>query len=90
VGYSELGGTVTSIAETFALPPKTVRHSDLERHGDSAYRSVAPCCGGMLAVRRNQASLKLLREDVCLRCGQRYWYVDTEINGESFDGEEFG
>lgn len=77
-----------TVEERFKLPPLEIRHADLKRHDDSSYRSVSPCCDSVLLLRRNQTTLKLEREDVCIRCGRRYRYTDPGVNGERFDGEE--
>ena len=67
-------------------PETDVSHASLERTGDSAYRSVSPCCGSFLLVRRIQESshLPLSRHDACVLCGKRYRYTDESINGERF------
>jgi hypothetical protein len=66
-------------------PPHKVLHAALTRAGDETpFRSIAPCCGGMLLVRRNQVTFELSRDDNCVKCGQRYWYTDDSINGERF------
>ena len=65
-------------------PETDVPHASLERTGESAYRSVSPCCGSFLLVRRDPKSLKLSRHDACVLCGKRYRYTDESINGEQF------
>lgn len=70
-------------------PSKThirVVHAELERaDGDSAFRSVCPVCKtGLLLVRRDPKSFKLVRLDACIQCGQEFYYTDTAINGEEF------
>lgn len=64
-------------------PETDVSHASLERTGESAYRSVSPCCGSFLLVRRTE-DLKLSRHDACVLCGKRYRYTDESINGELF------
>ena len=55
----------------------TVKHADLERTGDSPYRSVCPVCEvGTLLVRRDQETLEIVSEDICLLCGQHFIYED--------------
>ena len=66
-------------------PETDVSHASLERTGDSAYRSVSPCCSSFLLVRRAPEEKFLLsRHDVCVLCGKRYKYTDESINGEQF------
>jgi hypothetical protein len=64
-------------------PPQHIKHTELRRTGESAYRSVCPVCGkGVLFVRRDQESLALVNLDGCVICGQTFIYTDKEINGE--------
>jgi hypothetical protein len=59
--------------------PRQVRHADLERFGDSVYKSQCPVCKeGLLLVRRDQETFQLLREDACSLCGQRFEYLDID------------
>lgn len=57
-----------------------VRHSELERSGEvSAFRSKCPVCKkGVLLVGRDQKTLQLRAEDICVHCGQRFIYTDIE------------
>jgi len=61
-------------------PVREVKHSALERAStESLYRSHCPVCEeGVLLVRRDSKTAKLLAEDNCIRCGQRYKYLDIE------------
>lgn len=68
--------------KNLAAPIKSVKHADLERWGDSAYKSCCPECGGLLFVRRNQKTLRLERHDRCVRCAQRFVYTDDSIGAE--------
>lgn len=68
-------------------PVARVRHARLRRWGDSEWKSSCPACGIgiLLGVRRDPETWKFLhRFDCCIRCGQRFEYTDTEINGEAF------
>ncbi len=63
--------------------PMPVRHTDLERHGESPYRSKCPKCErGILLVRRDQKTFQLLAEDRCISCAQLVVYLDDEIGSE--------
>ena len=64
--------------------PELLRHAELTRVSDSPFRSEHPGCpkDGVLFVRRDEETLKLLREDTCIGCGQRVIYLDDNINGE--------
>lgn len=58
-------------------PIKEIRHADLKRLGDSAYRSECPeCKEGVLLVCLDQRTLKLLEIDRCVLCGQQFRYLD--------------
>ena len=53
-----------------------VEHAKLARCGDSPYRSVCPVCKeGILLVRRNDTTMRLMRNDNCIMCGQSIRYV---------------
>ena len=54
-------------------------HKNLKRCTDeSPFRSHCPFCEkGVLLVARDQGTLKLLPDDVCLSCGQRVHYIDA-------------
>jgi hypothetical protein len=66
-----------------------VRHSELRRVSEgSSYRSECPACSdGLLLVRRDDKTFVLLREDMCVSCGQIVVYDDQEINGELLHSE---
>lgn len=56
-----------------------VKHADLERFGDSAYKSQCPVCSdGVLLVMRDQENFKLVRYDFCVTCGQPVEYLDID------------
>lgn len=57
--------------------PIKVKHSELQREGESPYRSVCPTCkDGILLMQRNQETFKLLPGDRCILCGQRFIYEE--------------
>ena len=57
-------------------PTIEVKHADLERFGNSLYKSVCPKCGGLLLVGRDRCTFVLEEFDRCLLCGQTYRYTD--------------
>ncbi|MBA7590299.1 hypothetical protein ES708_32414 [subsurface metagenome] len=58
-------------------PPIKVKHSELERVGDSVYSSVCPVCkDGMLLMRRDPQTYELVNIDVCVLCGQLFIYEE--------------
>jgi len=59
-------------------PIMEVRHADLERASEnSEYKSKCPKCeGGVLLVRRDPMTIKLLEYDNCVKCGQPVLYLD--------------
>ncbi len=60
--------------------PIEVKHADLERSGESAYRSVCPSCkAGYLLVKRDQTTFEILSEDNCILCGQQFVYMDLGV-----------
>lgn len=64
-------------------PVIEVSHASLKRASDGPYRSHCPVCNnGFLLVRRDQKTLRLLKLDICLGCGQRVRYTDSHIAGE--------
>jgi hypothetical protein len=72
-----------------ALPPNMhepiieVQHTDLERSGDSPYRSKCPKCEkGLLMIFRDNRQ-RLMRHDRCISCAQRFYYTDETINDEA-------
>jgi hypothetical protein len=67
----------------YTKPCIDVRHTDLKRRGDSAYRSVCPVCEeGTLLVYRDQLTFRLVDIDRCVKCAQLVRYMDTIIGGE--------
>jgi len=59
--------------------PIRLKHSSLRRVGDSMFKSECPKCReGTLPVTRDQKTLKVIAEDYCLLCGQRFIYTDFE------------
>lgn len=74
---------MTILSKRHEEPELDVSHASLERTGESAYRSVSPCCGSFLLVRRDE-TLCVSRHDACVLCGQRYRYTDESVNGERF------
>lgn len=70
---------VAKIIENIELSPIEVRHQDLKRYGDSAFKSKCPnCLDGFLGIQRDIISLKLQPQDNCLFCGRRFIYTDIE------------
>jgi len=65
-------------------PVLSVRHQfmPLDDAGESAFRLSCVVCGGILLIRRDQTTGALLRRDYCVKCGQRYVYLDDMICGE--------
>lgn len=60
-------------------PPIKVRHQDLERSGESPYRSKCPVCPkGILLVQRDQETFRLEKGDHCILCGQAIIYTDIQ------------
>jgi hypothetical protein len=61
-----------------------IKHSSLTRSGESPYRSHCSECGkGFLFVNRELSEpFNLRRDDHCILCAQRFWYLDDAINGE--------
>jgi hypothetical protein len=60
------------------FPVMRVAHADLKRIGESVHSSQCPeCTPGTLVMQRDPASLKLMPEDACLHCGQRFVYTDV-------------
>lgn len=58
-------------------PVREVRHADLTRVGDSAYRSECPACDeGILLVAREPNTFVLMELDHCIICAQRFRYTD--------------
>lgn len=76
--------------ENLRKDPVRVEHSSLERvTSDSPFKSRCPTCKkGILLVARDQKSLRLLREDACISCGQRYVYTDTFIANHAPEPEK--
>jgi hypothetical protein len=70
--------------ENLDKPPIEVRHADLKKWDeDSAYKVICPTCDtGLLLVQRNQKTFAILRQDLCIFCGQRVHYIDESINKE--------
>lgn len=58
-------------------PPIEVKHADLKRSDDSKWRSECPKCKyGFLPVRRDDETFRILSEDMCTLCAQRFIYTD--------------
>lgn len=70
-------------AKNVREPVLEIPHAELERIGDSPYRSRCPKCHkGILMVRRNQETFVLEELDRCLLCGQAVRYLDIEMMRE--------
>ena len=67
-------------AKNIHNPIKKVKHSLLERAGDSNYTSICSECKiGVLVVRRNEKKNFIIEEyDRCLLCGQAFEYEDID------------
>ena len=71
------------VKENYAKPPLKIKHSEIERtNSDTTYRSKCPeCKTGALLMKRNQETLELLPDDVCVVCGRRFIYTDLKETG---------
>jgi hypothetical protein len=69
------------IKKNLDLPPIEVRHQDLERTGDSIFRSKCPeCDDGVLLMKRKSPNFTLDKNDTCIACGRRFIYTDIAEN----------
>lgn len=60
-------------------PAIKVRHSELQRDGDSKYRSQCPVCKvGLLLMERDRITFQLKETDRCTHCGQSFIYEDIQ------------
>jgi uncharacterized protein (DUF983 family) len=68
------------VGKNAKTPVKKVKHSDLIRAGHGDYKSICPACdkGLLLMVRDPNRGFKLMAEDHCMLCGQRYEYTDID------------
>lgn len=58
-------------------PRLLLKHSDLERSGESDYNRLCPeCKRGVLTMSRDPNTFMLLSVDRCLLCGQEVEYTD--------------
>lgn len=60
-------------------PVIQLRHSDLELYmpKQSMYRVICPICKkGLMLVGRDQKTLEIVPEDICILCGQHVYYTD--------------
>lgn len=66
-------------------PPIPVDHGSLAKFSDeSEFKVYCPVCkDGLLLVARDQNTLRLVREDRCITCGQHFMYLDDVIGGEA-------
>lgn len=71
---------ISLIKENYKKEPIRVKHSDLKDFSeDSYYKKCCPSCkNGVLLVKRDQETLKLLEEDFCVSCGRRVIYTDID------------
>lgn len=69
-----------------AKPPRRVFFAHLKSFEGSPYKALcvdAVCEGGLVLVDRdNNDGFRLRRDGICVRCGQRYLFLDDEIAGE--------
>ena len=71
-------------------PVIEVYHKDLERYGESLFRSVCPKCEeGLLLVGRDLKTFVLQEYDHCVLCGQQYKYLDIQKLRKA-EGNEHG
>lgn len=67
-------------------PIMEVHHAELERAdpSENSFRSTCPACKiGLLLVGRDRKG-NIIREDACIACGQRVYYLDVAIGPEVF------
>lgn len=64
-------------------PIVKIKHEDLEKVSEnSLFRCKCPVCKcGILLVQRNKKTFDLIPDDMCIACGQHFYYTDLE-NGE--------
>jgi hypothetical protein len=69
------------VGKNLQEPILEIPHCELERYGDSKFKSVCPKCKrGLLGVHRsNQPPYKLQEHDHCMLCGQRVRYLDINL-----------
>ena len=64
-------------------PPRNVKHAELKRVGESDFKSKCPVCDdGILLVKRDVTTLKVLADDICISCGQQFHYTDAKKIGK--------
>ena len=70
------------VGKNIYKPVMRVKHQELKRiSDDSMFKSVCPeCKEGILFVRRDQNTSKLLKGDMCCLCGQRVEYIDFQYS----------
>ena len=80
--------TVIRTLRNYHRPMLRVKYSDLRRYMDGKFASICPTCDeGLLLVRRDEKTFKLMRYDHCTLCAQQVYYTDNEVNGEEFSTE---
>jgi hypothetical protein len=68
------------MAATFGKDPLHVKHSELRRVGESAFRSACPECGiGILLMKREEKDdFRLSEADICISCARQFVYDDID------------
>ena len=67
------------LPKNFNAPILEIPHLELNRYGDSCYKSCCPVCkDGILLVGRDFKTLELEEFDRCISCGQRIKYLDIQ------------
>ncbi len=71
---------VNDVLKNAKLPAMEVQHQDLERFGESDFRSICPVCGneGLFMRRSSNYPFNLLKEDNCMFCGRAFIYTDIK------------
>ena len=65
-----------------------VDHQDLERVGDSAFKSECPFCNHGILLMRRDDQFRLLKFDSCCLCAQKVYYNDDEVGSSTLHNEE--
>lgn len=72
--------------------PLEISHGELERTGESPFRSLCPVCStGILPISvRHPISEEFVfdRFERCTFCAQVFWYTDNEVEGVKFNSKQ--
>lgn len=73
-----------SRTRNLSRPPIHIAHASLPKWDaeSSAYKVLCPVCKGILLVHRDAETFRIVREDICVNCWQRYHYIDVAIAGD--------